>query len=234
MAPLLPGLLKKRGLQWVGGLVLAVFGAVFLIGGILGLAGLPSLVQVAQRYELDPWFWLLLLGAGSAGLLGWLRFDRGMFALVLWLPAYWLIWSTWGYIRLDPWRSPADLMEQVLSITGPGAWLAMPNFQEEFLLQARQPSVHFGRETPSAAQMSRSFAWLRKGPNERWMLIEQRRKDELACAKLEEAKDLGFQNGDLWWLIPGTAFSACAGSEADAPIFVAPTTIAGAPGIVIP
>jgi hypothetical protein len=158
-------------------------------------------------------------------LLAWLRWNRGMFALALWMPVFWVVWSTWGYAQLDPVRSPAEFMHQVVGITGGGAWLALPGFHEEFLLQARQPAVHFGRETPTPAQLSRAFDWIRKAPDQRWMLITQDRMGGLACADLEGARDLGDQNGDRWWLIPGRAFGGCQGSEKDAPLFVAPTTL---------
>ena len=228
LAPLLPGLLKKRSLQRAGGGVLAVAGAALLVLGVLGLAGIGSLEQAAGRRGLDPWLLCAALGLGALVLLFRMRVDRGMFALVLWLPALWTAWSTWGYYHLDHLRSPRDLMQQVAHITGSGAWLAMPGAQEEFLLQAQQPSVHFGRETPGPAQMTRAFDWLGKAPNERWMLIEQKRSAEMECADFGAARDLGYQNGDDWWLIPGSAFGACRGSVEAAPLFVAPTTTGSA------
>jgi 4-amino-4-deoxy-L-arabinose transferase-like glycosyltransferase len=226
MAPLLPGLLNKRGLQGVGAVLLAAVGGLFLVAGLLGLFGLPFLTRLAQRHEVAPWHWWILLGMVAAVLLAWLRLRRGMLALVLWLPVFWTAWSTWGYVQLDATRSPRGLMQAVAAITGPRAWLAMPDFGEEFLLQARQPSVHFGHDTPSQAQLSRAFNWLQQAPHERWMLIEQNRRNDLECATLGGTRDLGYQNGDYWWLIPGTAFAGCRGGEHDAPLFVAPTTVA--------
>jgi len=228
LAPLLPGLLKKRGLQWAGGGVLAAAGSALLVLGLLGLAGIDSLENAVRRYGLDPWPLCTALGLAAIVLLIRMRVDRGMFALVLWLPALWTAWSTWGYYHLDRLRSPNHLMERVADITGSGAWLAMPSAQEEFLLQARQPSVHFGRDTLGPAQLSRAFDWFAKAPNERWMLIEQKRKDEIGCADMGAARDLGYQNGDDWWLIPGSAFTACKGSVDAAPLFIAPTTTGSA------
>jgi 4-amino-4-deoxy-L-arabinose transferase-like glycosyltransferase len=225
MAPLLPGLLKLRGLQRTAAAVLAVLGTGFLVAGLLGLAGFDPLSRLATRHGVAPWYWWVFLGVAALGLLASLRPCQGMLALAGWLSAFWVTWSTWGYVQLDPVRSPRDVMEQVVAVTGPGAWLAMPDFDEEFLLQARQPMVHFGRDTPSPAQMRRAFHWLQQAPDQRWMLIEQNRRPDLDCAGLGAARDLGFQNGDYWWLIPGSAFAGCQGAEDAAPLFVAPTTV---------
>ena len=161
----------------------------------------------------------------GAMLLSRLRLRQGVLALACWLVTYWVSWSTWGYLLLDEARSPRGMMQAVFTITGPHGWVAMPNFEEEFLLQARQPMVHFGYATRSPEQLSRAFAWLQQAPATRWMLIRQDRRADLDCTRLEQSRDLGFQNRAYWWLIPGTAFAACPGDEHAAPLFVAPTTL---------
>jgi 4-amino-4-deoxy-L-arabinose transferase-like glycosyltransferase len=230
MAPLLPGLLCKRWLHWLATGVLVLLGGIFLIAGVLGAAGLPALAELAAKYSVSPWGWWTLLGVAAAALLYWLRPGRGMLALTGWLVVFWALWSTWGYQQLDQTRSPRDMMQTVVDITGPSAWLAMPTFDEEFLLQARQPSVHFGYHTLEADQMKRAFAWLKEAPNERWMFIDQDKRPELACADLSLAKDLGLQNSETWWLIPGQAFSGCTGDSGAAPLYTAPTTLASDKG----
>jgi 4-amino-4-deoxy-L-arabinose transferase-like glycosyltransferase len=225
LAPLLPGLWRKAGLQRTGGLLLLGIAGLLLVAGLGGLWGLPLLERLAQRHGVSPWHWWMFLGLTGVLLVAWLRLRRGMLALVVWLAVFWAAWSTWGYALMDGVRSPNQVMQDIARITGPDAWLAMPDFDEEFLLQARQPMVHFGRATPSPAQLARAFAWLQQTPGSRWMLIEQNRKPDLECARLDQARDIGYQNGDYWWLIPGTAFAACPGDERAAPLFVAPTTL---------
>jgi hypothetical protein len=207
----------------------ALFAAIFLVTGIGGLSGWPALARLSARYGIVPWTWWLWIGVIAAGLLAWLGLRRGMLALVLTLVAFWISWSTWGYRLLDGVRSPRDLMQEVVRITGPGDSIAMPDFDEEFFLQARQPMVHFGRRTPYEAQLRRAFAWFAEAPDRRWMLIEQNWAPVLQCTDLRQAKDLGFQNGDTWWLIPGAAFSGCAGDAGAAPLYLAPTTAAITP-----
>jgi len=227
MAPLLPGLLCKRGLHWLATGLLALLGGIFLIAGLLGAFGLPALTELAAKYDVMPWTWWILLGVSAAGLLIWLRPRRGMLGLAAWLAVFWALWSTFGYQQLDQTRSPRDMMQRVVQITGPSAWLAQPDFDEEFLLQAQQPSVHFGFHTDQDAQFLKAFDWLAQAPDERWMLVPQRKEDQIACADLNQARDLGLQNNEHWWLIPGPAFASCEGDTAAAPLFVAPTTVEG-------
>ena len=224
LAPLLPGLMRKKGPNIVAASLLLLVGAAFLVAGAGGLFGLPALARFADRYQVSPWHWWLLLALAAIGLLAWPGWRRGGIALALWLAVFWMTWSTIGYGQLDRTRSPRDLMKHVADTTGADAWLGMPNFDEEFLLQSRQPMVHFGRETPAAAQLAQAFHWLQQAPGKRWMLIEKNRKPDLECAALDQARDLGYQNGDYWWLIPGSAFAGCKGEDGAAPVFVVPTT----------
>lgn len=224
-APMLAGLLSRPRLHWLGAGVLALFGVVFLAAGVLGALGLPALARLAERHGVVPWAWWSLLGLVAFGLLAWGRPRRGLVALACWLAVFWLSWSTWGYQLMDPARSPRDLMQEIVAQTGPEAWLAMPAFDEEFVLQARQPMVHFGYHTPDDDQFRRAFAWLHEAPGERWMLVPQHRDEEVACADLTRTRDLGVQNSEAWWLIPGGAFDACSGDAGAAPLYVAPTTL---------
>jgi 4-amino-4-deoxy-L-arabinose transferase-like glycosyltransferase len=233
LAPLVPGLLRKRGLNLAAALLLALLAMAFVTAGLLGIYGLPSLLRAAERYQVSPWYWWLLLGLAAVGLLAMLRWRRGVLALALWFAGFWISWSTLGYIQLDRTRSPQQLMQAIVASTGPDSWLAMPNFDEEFLLQSRQPMVHFGRETPAAEQLAQAFHWLQQAPGKRWMLIEQNRRPDLECAALGQARDVGYQNGDYWWLIPGGAFAGCKGRDGAAPVFVAPTTIRAAQEAVV-
>ncbi|MDW5377826.1 glycosyltransferase family 39 protein [Halomonas sp. HP20-15] len=225
MAPLLPGLLCKRWLHWLGTALVAVLGGIFLVAGVLGAVGLPALTDLATKYGVSPWLWWIVLGLSAGALLYWLRPRQGMLALAGWLAVFWCLWSTWGYIQLDATRSPRDMMQRVERLTGDDAWLAMPAFDEEFLLQTRQPTVHFGNATPLERQLQRAFAWINQAPHKRWLFIDQGKADELQCAELSRALDLGFQNSDRWWLIPGEAFDACRGDAQAAPLYVVPTSL---------
>lgn len=227
LAPLLPGLLSNPALQRLGAIVLAGSGALFFAAGTLGWAHLPALARLAERYDVQPWLWWIVLGVAAGLLLAWLRPRRGIVALVLWLAVFWAAWSTFGYVQLNDPRSPQRFMLRVVAITGPHAVLAIPFFDEEFVLQAQQPIVHFGFRTPDDAQLSRAYHWLQEQPSQRWMLVEQKRRERLGCVDLEQAVDMGHQNSEHWWLIPARAVAGCPGSHDSAPLFVAPTTARG-------
>ncbi|EPC03932.1 hypothetical protein L861_01130 [Litchfieldella anticariensis FP35 = DSM 16096] len=229
IAPLLPGLWRRRGLQHLGAATLLLLGAVLLAAGTLGSLGLPALQALAERYALSPWGWWITLGLTALALLGWLKPRRGLLALTLWFVVFWGLWSTWGYGLMNETRSPRTMMERLTGITGSDAWLALPAFDEEFLLQSRQPSVHFGYHTPIESQLARAYAWIHQAPHTRWMLIGQDHRDDLTCVALDNAHDLGFQNSEMWWLIPGTAFADCQSDVDAAPLFVAPTSLSDIP-----
>lgn len=224
LAPLLPGLVTRKRLHWLGFGLLALLGGLLLAAGVLGAAGLPALAKVAERHAVSPWNWWIVIGAIAAGLLVALRPRRGLWALAIWLVVFWVSWSTWGYALQDHARSPRDMMARVGAITGADAWLAMPDFDEEFLLQSRQPSVQFGDRTPARQQFLRAFAWLQQDDN-RWMLAMRRQAEDYACIDRERIHDMGVQNGDDWWLVPATAVDRCQGDADAAPLFVAPTTL---------
>ncbi len=228
LAPLLPGLVRNRWLQGLGGAVLVLFAALFLGVGLGGLIGVASLRRLVERYELWPWAWMITVGLAAVGLSWWARARRGLDALVLWLPLFWISYSLWIYPQLNGTRSPSDLMTAVAGVVGPDGWVGMPDFDEEFLLQARQPMVHFGRLTPHPAQFARAYAWLHEAPGQRWILTEQSKGDQMGCATLDQALDLGHQNGDHWWLIPGGAFADCAGDADATPLYIVPTSLPGA------
>lgn len=227
LAPLLPGLLSNPVLQRLGAIVLTVFGALFLAAGALGWAQLPALARLAERYDVQPWLWWIVLGVAAGLLLAWLRPRQGIVALVLWLAAFWAAWSTFGYVQLNEPRSPQRFMQHVVAVTSPHAVLAIPFFDEEFVLQAQQPIVHFGFHTPDDAQLSRAFHWLQEHPSQRWMLVKQKRREQLGCVDLEQAVDMGHQNSEHWWLIPAGAVAGCPRSHDSVPLFVAPTTARG-------
>lgn len=66
-----------------------------------------------------------------------------------------------GARLMDPVRNPALLMAQVAEKSDYQA-LAIPDFREQYILQARQPLWHFGYKTPEEDQFSRLYAWLKE------------------------------------------------------------------------
>ena len=227
LAPLLPALARRIGLNRAG------FGAVILLGGLLGLAGLLGLCDVAplerlaHRYGITPWWEWLALGGLALCLALVLRPRRGLVAVTLFLWCLWGWWSTQGYVWMDPERSPRDMMARVAELVGPTGKVALLNFDEEILLHARTPSVHFGDMTPIEQELPAAMAWLAKAPSRRWMLVVDKDLEDIDCGELGQGFDLGHQNRHDWLLLPGSAFAGCPQDRDAAPIYLAPTSLPG-------
>lgn len=229
LAPLLPALIAKRGPNWLATGFLVLLGGLVGTAAILGLTGYEPLMELAAKHDASPWAWLTILATAMVALLGWLKPRRGAMALALWLGLLWSTFGLFGWPEMNGSRSPRDLMQQVVERTGPDAWLALHEFDEEFLLQARQPSVHFGFHSLYDREALRAFDWLQEDPSNRWLLISHEYEAQLDCVDMSQALDLGFQNSESWWLIPGTSASDCQGDPQATPLFVAPTSLRRSP-----
>lgn len=224
VAPSIPGLLQQKGLNYLATFTIIAISGTLLTAGVLGGYGVSSLNELSQHYGVVPWNWWMTIGALSIPLILWLKPHRGMLIFVIWMLAFWVSWSTWGYVLMNTARSPHDMMQNVQRITGKNASLALPDFDEEFVLQAQQPVVQFGFKTPLEKQLQRAYAWVKQSPDERWILTRANQAKGEACIDQSEKHDLGIQNSDHWWLLPGSAFSQCPGNKKSAPLYEAPTT----------
>ncbi|WP_106476331.1 ArnT family glycosyltransferase [Phytohalomonas tamaricis] len=223
MAPLLPGLLKRVWFNRLAWGLAVLLGALLAIAGVLGAFGLPALARLAEEHGFAPWAWWLTIGVLTAAMAYWLPPRRGLWMLGTWLTMFWLLWSSWGYALMDDSRSMRALMTDIHAQTG-DAPLALPNFSEAMVLQARQPVVHFGDDTPAEAQMRRMFAWLIKAPTQRWALLSEGQLKKYPCITTDQTHALSFKDRVNWYLLPGTAATQCAGDPAAAPLYRAPTT----------
>jgi len=229
LAPLLPGLLARRGLNWLATGIVVFLGGMLGMAGTLGWLGFEPLSELADKHDANPWFWWVLMGAAMVLLLAWFRPKRGVMALALWLG---LLWCTFGLLSwpdMNGSRSPRDLMRRVAEISGPEKWLAVHDFGEEFVLMARQPTVHFGYSTPDDREAAKAFDWLAVMPRERWLLIAHEHAGLVDCVDMDRTYDLGFQNSQRWWLVPGHAAMGCRGDPDAAPVYVAPTSLRPSP-----
>ncbi|MGQ7248819.1 ArnT family glycosyltransferase [Halomonas sp. V046] len=225
LAPLLPGLYRRRGPNRAGFVMALAFAGLLATAGVLGLAGFAPLEKLAHRYGITPWWEWMALGIVALLLALWLRPRRGLIVVTLFFWVLWGWWSTQGYSWMDPERSPRDMMARVAADVGPEGELALLNFDEEILLHARVPTVHFGDTTPIEKELPRAWAWLAENPDKRWMLVVDKDAQDVTCGDLGQALDMGHQNRHDWLLVPGTAFAGCAGDLASAPLYLAPTSL---------
>jgi len=229
LAPLLPGLLGKRGPNWLATGLVLLLGGLMGVVAILGWTGFEPLARLAAQHDASPWLGLGILAVAMVALLARLKPERGAMALSLWLGLVWITVRLFVWPDMDGSRSPRDMMQQVVEISGPDDRLALYELGEEFLLHARQPTVHFGYHSRRDVRALGVFGWLQGDPSGRWLLISRSDEVQLDCVDMSQAHDLGFQNSENWWLIPGVAASSCRGDPRATPIFVAPTALRRSP-----
>jgi 4-amino-4-deoxy-L-arabinose transferase-like glycosyltransferase len=213
-APLLPALLRRRGVRatlWTYMVVLAV------AAGALGAwllaappARLQSLVEgrgmdMATVAQLGRW----LVGFAAIALVAMLGLALGsrhriVVALVTVTAALWTAYGMGFMPALSPDSSARALMQRVGQRIGPDAELAMLGWREQHLLQADRPVTDFGFKQPWVDQWQHAHAWLLEAPDRRWLFL---RKEAIGpCLDPAKVIAIGASNRREWILAPGAAW----------------------------
>ncbi len=204
LAPLLPGLLRKRGVQR------AIFALTALLSTVLTLAAVLALVRHpawARRIEhsLDPQIWWLLLGIGGAGLfiVACTRLRRAGVGWVVFAGVLWAVYGLGAYPLLNGERSARDVMVQARLVAGPTATIGLVAWKEQNLLMVTGPVTEFGFLQPWPQQFAQATAWLRADPARRWVFS----LDEAmgACVDRQRAHHVGHANRRDWWMFQADA-----------------------------
>lgn len=211
-APLLAGLLRRRGVRiaLTGYVVVLSLGLLLLaLGGASG--SLSAVERLAVRRDIRPDdLQQLLWGLGLLGALGLLLaaiLRRRAGALVVGFNV--LLWAIYGLAlapALDASSSARQLMRSVAERLPAQAELGLVAWREQMLLQADRPAVDFGFSRPWHAQWQGAQAWLAADPLRRWVLVEESALGP--CVHREQAQLAGRSNRGNWWLVPGTALAA--------------------------
>ena len=209
-APLLPGLLHRRGvrlvlLTWLAALALATL----TIGLQAWLAPPGWLLEVAARRNLDLdtlariGRWLAALGAVVAGCALLLGLRRIGLATVLATAALWTVHGLGLMPAVDEDSSGRAIMQEAGRRIGPHAQLGLLGWREQHLLQADREVVVFGFHRPWEAQWHDARDWLAQAPDRRWLFVLE---DALGpCVDRDRAQRLGVSSRRNWWLVPATA-----------------------------
>jgi hypothetical protein len=124
-------------------------------------------------------------------------------ALLVGLGAAWVSWCVSTYPLLNDNQSMRSLMRDADARIGPDGELALVQWREELLLQARRPPVEFGFSRSPAAQMHDALAWQAQAPGRRWILVDS---DALGpCVDPARVVRLGVANRNAWWLFNQSA-----------------------------
>jgi 4-amino-4-deoxy-L-arabinose transferase-like glycosyltransferase len=117
-------------------------------------------------------------------------------SLTVWVFVSLLVWP-----RVDPYRTPRGLMEQVERILPATSALGLVRFKEQFLLFSHRPLTHFSYLAPLTEQERNAWVWMREAPNRHLLLPTDA---ELTCFDLGQAVSLGAAHRREWVLL-GTA-----------------------------
>ncbi|HTL14413.1 MAG TPA: glycosyltransferase family 39 protein [Thermomonas sp.] len=226
IAPLLPGLLRRRGPQRLLLGFVALFSLAALGAGLAMLLGDPGFERrfmEGRAPEVARGLAAMFVAVGAAGIgaLLWAGARRAQLALVAQLGLLWVLFGLVAAPLLNDGSSSRGLMRRVGAAIGPDAQLGLVGWREQQLLMADRPAADFGFKRPMPEQFARGLAWLRQAPAARWLLVQEAALP--ACVERAAARDMGNANRRTWWLLRAPAARACDGR------IPAPAAAAGAP-----
>ena len=182
----------------------------------VGIAGLGAVIQWAphklsarlQEYgDLLDTLGLPLVGLGGVllVLLVVLR-RRDLFVrMAVNSLAVWVFVSLIAWPRVDPHRTPQQIMVDVEAHLPAGAELGLLQFKEQFLLFSQRQLTHFSYLSPLPEQERRAWAWVHEAPN-RFVLAPT--DAPLSCFDTARAISLGEAHRREWVLLGTEALSA--------------------------
>jgi len=204
LAPLLPGLLRRRGVR------MSIFALTLLLGTASTVAATWAIRKhpawAAQlEQSLNPQIWWLLLSVGLAGLLiaGLTRVQRAPLGWLLFAAILWPLYGLWGYPMLNGDRSAHDVMVRARAIAGPEVTIGLLAWKEQNLLMAQGPVTEFGFLKSWPQQYVEAVAWLQAAPAQRWIFGLD---DAMGhCVDRHRATYVGLANRRKWWMFQADA-----------------------------
>lgn len=209
MAPFMDALLARRWFPRSAFALALLMGMVFLAAGSWALLAHPkAALRVASGYELADggrllWYCVLAVGAAFLIAAAWFRPRRGVLALLAGLAMAWVTWCCTTYPLLNENQSARELMRDANERIGPNGELALVQWREELLLQAKRPVVEFGYSRSSEAQMHDALIWQAKAPQRRWILLNSIALGH--CVDPTRVVQLGMANRSAWWMFDANA-----------------------------
>ncbi len=220
LAPLLPGLLRRRGVR------IAVCALTTLLAGALSVAAALAIhrhpawaMKIEQSLDARIWWMLLTIGVAGLVIVALTRVSRAPLGWLLFAGVLWSVYGLWGYPMLNGDRSAHDVMVQARAIAGPDATIGLLAWKEQNLLMAQGPVAEFGFLKPWPQQYADAVAWLRADPARRWVFSLDEAMGH--CVDRQRATYVGHANRREWWLfradavVPGCVPGASADQQAD-------------------
>jgi 4-amino-4-deoxy-L-arabinose transferase-like glycosyltransferase len=127
--------------------------------------------------------------------------------------AIWVFVSLVAWPRVDPHRTPQQIMADVEEHLPAGAELGLLQFKEQFLLFSQRRLTHFSYLSPLEEQERRAWQWVHEAPN-RFVLTPT--DAELSCFDFSHAVSLGEAHRREWVLLGAESLNAgCAAPQRD-------------------
>ncbi|HXH00716.1 MAG TPA: hypothetical protein VNI56_00790, partial [Xanthomonadaceae bacterium] len=214
LAPLLPGILRRRAAQRTARMFAAVLTLAALAAGLAMLLGDPSFEQrlIAERGLEDGArgvaLWLLATTAWGLASLVWFARRSAVAALLATLAGVWILFGFVGAPLLNDSSSSRGLMRDVGRRIGPAAELGLVDWKEQQLLMADRRAATFGFKAPLSLQWQRALQWAQAAPGSRWLLVQTGSLP--ACVAATDVQALRLTNRRQWSLLPARALAGCA------------------------
>lgn len=210
LAPLLPGLLRRRDVQWLLGAFTALLVLALLGAGVAMLVGQPGfesrlIVQRGIDTSVTAALGWVGVALGAWGILS-LCFSgprRRHVAVVSTLAMAWVAYGLVGYPLFNDSSSARGLMQQAGQRIGRDAQLGLVGWKEQNLLMADRPAATFGFKRRWYRQLQDAVAWQAQAPQQRWLLVQE--AAVLDCIDRRRAERVGVANRRGWWLVPAAA-----------------------------
>lgn len=188
--------------------LVALISVALLMFGIAGQLEIDFASKLSNRFELEPWNFLMVLGA--AGTVICLLTVKGkQFLSWLWfMPVLWVFYSTWGYTLLNQVKTPKSIFAQMAQVIPDTAQLALVNFSEQFILFSPYATTHFGYHTPNEQQVSAAWHWQQARDNGVILIDGDTQTD---CFDMQQGIPLGLAHRVNWVLLTKDArLDSCA------------------------
>ncbi|MCB1035193.1 MAG: glycosyltransferase family 39 protein [Acidobacteria bacterium] len=205
VAPLAPGLWRRRSLNRAGFALAALLAAAFSFGTFqtekLAEQGMPPLSA--------PLAVAALLAVASLVVA---RPRKGLVALLGTLVAVWVVLGLWVVPKIDPYRSGRQLMLDLEEAMPPEGEVMIVQWREQMILHAARTVVHFGYHPPGEEQARWAASWLAQAPAGSRVLVPER---FLSPCFEPSGEVLGTFHRRDWYLAgPQALTGACTGETA--------------------
>ncbi len=218
LAPLLPGLWRRRGVQRTLFIAATALALTLLAVGLMAVSGHARIAGRLAEYGPPALAWVpVTIGAGALLAALWLRPARGAWLWAVTLSLTWIVYGFVAYPLLDPARSARAVMQRAGAIIGADAELGLVTWKEQNLLQADRPVSEFGFTQPALSQRREARAWQAASPATRWILIDA--KDLGPCIDPARTRLAGEANRREWRLLRADAWrQGCVDHDATDPL----------------